>query len=292
MAPPDSRSALSEHAGTVSGCRIAAGSTPVGEWMRFGVLGALMATDGVACAVPSAPKSRQLLALLMIDAGEFVPVDRCIAELWSADPPKTVMSTLQTYVFQIRRLLRALSGADRGELLVTRKQGYQLLLAEDDFDAHLFAAAVLAGRDAVRAGDDLRGSAEFERALRLWRGPVLADVAPSPSITAFQVELTEHRRGVLEQRIEADLRLGRHAELVGELRALVEAHPTHENTHAQLMVALHRCGRTAESLRVYERLGALLGDQLGMLPSPRLQRLCEAVRTADAVLAPPVLSTG
>nr|WP_158883090.1 AfsR/SARP family transcriptional regulator [Amycolatopsis anabasis] len=255
--------------------------------MQLGVLGPLLvAKDGVSY-VPSAPKARQLLALLLINANEFVSVDYCIEELWSTDPPKSVMSTLQTYVLQIRRLLRSIPDGAGGDLLLTRKQGYQLLVPRESFDRAIFDRLVLDAHTALACNEDYRAAELFRSALALWRGPVLVDVLPGPAISAYQLEMKECRLGVLEQRIEADLRLGRHGGLLGELRKLADAYPMHENIHAQLMVALYRSGRQAEAARVFHRLSRVLGDQLGLLPCPRMQRLYEAIIAADKVLEVP-----
>jgi DNA-binding SARP family transcriptional activator len=152
------------------------------------------------------------------------------------------------------------------------------------FDRAIFEQRSEAGRRAVADGDDRRASELYGSALEIWRGPALSDVRAGPLISAHLVGLNETRRGVLDQRIEADLRLGRHRELLGELRALTQAHRTDENAHAQFMLALHRSGRKRHALKVFRRLNRLLSEELGIEPSPRIQSLGWAIRSADPVL--------
>lgn len=254
--------------------------------MQLGVLGPLQVTSGGKSFVPTAPKSRQLLALLLINANEFVSVDACVEELWSGSPPNSFMSTLHTYVLHVRRMLKHLPGGS--DLLLTRTQGYQLVVPPGAFDRALFDDYVRAAREALTRNENHRAASMFRSALALWRGPVLVDVPASTMITAYQVELTERRLGVLEHRIEADLRLGRHADLLPELHKLAQTHPTHENIHAQLMIALHRSGRRTKAIQVFHRLSRLLGDQLGLQPCNRMQRLHEAIVNSDPALVAPV----
>jgi DNA-binding SARP family transcriptional activator len=254
--------------------------------MQFGVLGTLQVTSGDKSYVPTAPKSRQLLALLLISANEFVSVDACVEELWSGNPPNSFMSTLHTYVLHVRRMLKHLPGGS--DLLRTRTQGYQLVVPPGTFDRALFDDHVREARDAMARNENHLAASAFRSALALWRGPVLVDVPASTVITAYQVELTERRLGVLEQRIEADLRLGRHADLLPELHNLMQTHPTHENIHAQLMIALYRSDRRTKAIQVFHRLSRLLGDQLGLSPCTRMQRLHEAIVNSDPALVVPL----
>ncbi|MEV6236297.1 AfsR/SARP family transcriptional regulator [Lentzea sp. NPDC051838] len=254
--------------------------------MQLGVLGPLQVTSGGKSFVPTAPKSRQLLALLLISANEFVSVDACVEELWAGNPPNSFMSTLHTYVLHVRRMLKHLPGGK--DLLLTRTQGYQLVVPPGTFDRAVFDDHVREAREALARNENHLAASTFRSALALWRGTVLADVPASTVITAYQVELTERRLGVLEQRIEADLRLGRHANLLPELHKLTQAHPTHENIHAQLMIALYRSDRRGKAIQVFHHLSRLLGDQLGLQPCNRMQRLHEAIVNCDPALVGPV----
>ncbi|MCC3769291.1 AfsR/SARP family transcriptional regulator [Streptomyces sp. UNOC14_S4] len=255
--------------------------------MDVGVLGPLvMAADGVTM-VPSAPKPRQLLALFILNANRMVPAQECVTELWGAQPPKSAISTVQTYVLHIRHILREASKTDRSRTLVTRNQGYQLLVDPGRCDRVVFDDLLRRGRQAVVLGEDAWASARFAEALGLWRGPALADVRTGPVSSAHVVELEETRNGVLEQRIEADLRLGRHVDLLDELGELTSLHPTHENLHAQFMLALYRSGKRAWALEVFRRLHRVLGDRLGIEPAPRMQRLYQALLAGSPVLDAP-----
>lgn len=251
--------------------------------MKMGLLGSLSLLSGGSEFVPSAPKVRQLLAFLMLNTNVMVRLSDCVDELWDSAPPKSSTSTMQTYVLQIRRALKA-AGAT-GELLVTRTPGYQLSGGYVDWVA--FTELTRSGRAAAGEGDDPAASALLAEALSLWRGPVLTDVDYGPLSGAKVIELEESRLVALEQRIEADLRLGRHDQLMDELDVLTEEHPTHENLHAQCMIAQYRSGYQSLALRTYDRLRAVLAESLGIDPTPRLRRLRRAIDTHASVLAPP-----
>ncbi|ALG09975.1 AfsR/SARP family transcriptional regulator [Kibdelosporangium phytohabitans] len=256
--------------------------------MEFGVLGPLLLVHGDACCVPTAPKGRQLLAFLMVNANQIVPVRACVDELWQANPPKSAVSTLQTYVLQIRRLLRAATPHDDHEVLATHNRSYQLHVLVEGFDRAAFESEVGSARAAARRGDDRHAADLFDSALGLWRGPALIDVPDGPVIAAHRVELEEARFGVLEQRVEAHLRLGRHRELLAELATRADDYPMRENVQAQLMVALYRSGRPAQAIEMFHRLRGLLFDEFGLDPVPRMRRLYEAILVADPVLEVPV----
>ncbi|MFE0106922.1 BTAD domain-containing putative transcriptional regulator [Streptomyces sp. NPDC059009] len=254
----------------------------------MGVLGSLMLAEGGENFIPSAPKPRQLLGFLMLNANRVVRATDCITELWGTQPPKSAMSTLQTHVLNIRQTLRT-PRVDLSDTLITRNQGYQLQVREQDFDRCRFMCLAKRGREAAADGRTALASQLFSDALALWRGPVLADVHTGPMSSPHLVELEETRKGVLEQRIEADLALGRHHDLLDELSTLAALHPTHENVHAQLMVALYRCGEPARASAVFQRLRRTLGESLGIAPAPRMQRLHQAVLSGSPLLDAPAL---
>jgi SARP family transcriptional regulator, regulator of embCAB operon len=181
--------------------------------MKAGVLGPLVFVHAGKNLVPEAPKPRQLLAFLMLNANKMVRSSECITELWGADPPKSAMSTLQTYVLHIRRLLRQVPGAECG-VLKTLSQGYELTLTLPQFDKFLFENLAFAGQTDLALGRVHEAAEMFSGSLSLWRGSALADVSVGPLSSAHIVELEETRRGILEQRIEADLNLGRHRMLL------------------------------------------------------------------------------
>ncbi len=255
--------------------------------MQMGVLGPVVLTVNGAALVPGAPKTRQLLAFLMLNANQMVRASECITELWGSQPPKSALSTLQTYVLQIRQILRNASRVDQSDTLVTRNQCYQLVVHPQDLDRLQFEDLARLGRAAAAEGDDQRAGELFRCALTMWRGPALADVHAGPLSSTHLVELEENRKGILEQRIEADLRLGRHQELLDELGTLTSLHPTHENLHAQFMLALYRSDQRARALAVFRRLRFVLAETLGIEPAPSMQRLYEAILAGDPALDSP-----
>lgn len=264
--------------------------------MEFGVLGPLRMTAQRISYVPTAPKQRQLLALLLFNANQVVSTSACIEELWESAPPASALSTLQTYVLQLRRALRGVphigSLQDARKTLETRDGGYLLVVRPGELDLHVFERLVSHGRAALDHDDDRTGSRLLGEALDMWTGAALADVQTGPILQSYLTGLEEQRICVQEQRIEADLRLGHHHELLGELSALVTQNPTHENLHAQLMLALYRSGRPAQALTVHRRLRQVLHDELGLEPSPRMRRLHQAVLACDPVLDMPSQARG
>ncbi|SBW22604.1 tylosin biosynthesis-specific regulatory protein tylS [Candidatus Protofrankia californiensis] len=256
--------------------------------MEFGVLGPLiLGTEGQSF-LPSAPKPKQLLALLVLNANRVMSAASCIEELWSSDPPASAMSTLQTYVLHIRKALARVPGVDSlaaaRSVLTTHDYGYALQVGPEDVDAFRFGMLVREGQRAQESAQHQRAAELLAQALAVWRGDVLVDVQLGPMLQMHARALEEARLGAWERRVESDLRLGRHHLLLGELVGRAAAHPVNENIHAQLMVALYRSGRPADALGVYLRLRTMLRRELGLDPSMRLQQLYHAVLRADPVL--------
>ncbi|MFD7641871.1 BTAD domain-containing putative transcriptional regulator [Kitasatospora sp. NPDC059795] len=253
--------------------------------MKVRVLGEFEATEDGRSVAPSAAKPRQILALLALSAGQVVPVASLMEELWDHAMPRSAATTLQTYILQLRRQVqRAL--ADQGHadpaagaksVLATRYNGYLLDLRGEETDVQQFERLATAGSRAQEANDPEAASRLLGSALALWRGPMLADVQTGPRLAIEVMRLEETRLGILERRIEADLRLGRHHTLLGELAVLAAEHPWHENLHALHMVALYRCGRQWRALDIYQRLRATLVEEFGLEPSARLQHLQRAI---------------
>jgi DNA-binding SARP family transcriptional activator len=252
--------------------------------MRVGILGPLVVRSAGSAVVPTAPKPRQVLALLAARPAQVVPVETMVDELWGNDPPGSALTAVRTYIVQLRHALagalRTSTAAVAEEVLPHTGWGYRLVTDPGQSDANLFAHYAEQGRRALVAGENDRASTLLRRALGEWRGPALADVRAGPHLLAHRTLLEESRLGVVEQRVEADLRLGRHHELVDELAALVARHPLNEILYAMLMIALYRSGRTAAALGAYERLRGTLHEELGMDPSPRLRGLRDDILSA------------
>jgi DNA-binding SARP family transcriptional activator len=250
------------------------------------LLGPLSASLGQRQFEPSAAKQRQILALLALNAGRVVSAGTLVEELWAGYPPRSAATTLQTYILQLRNRLDAASpGAGAGrEVLTTRHGGYQLDRAVCSTDVDEFRCRLLTGRAAAESGDHYGAAEQFGYALGLWRGPALDDVRLGRVLELEAISLEETRLGALERRIEADLALGRHADLLGELTLLTAKNPMNENFCALMMTALYRCGHVARSLAEYQRLRAVLRDELGVEPCPWLRRLQQGVLSGDPTL--------
>ncbi|MCF3137065.1 AfsR/SARP family transcriptional regulator [Streptomyces olivochromogenes] len=253
--------------------------------MEIKVLGALNAEVNGMSIVPTAGKPRQILALLALYPGRVVPVPTLMEEIWGTDLPQSALTTLQTYILQLRRMLGTAMGPDAPgsakDVLATRYGGYTLQVPAEAVDVYQYERLVAEGRQAFEDGEDESSAASLHEALKLWDGPALVDVRVGPILEIEVIRLEQSRLVARERRIDADLRLGRHVELIAELTDLIARHPQHEGLHSQAMVALYRSGRQAGALDVYRRLRHRLIDELGVEPSPQLQRLHQAMLAVD-----------
>lgn len=213
------------------------------------------------------PRQLSLLIALLAHANEVVPAERLIHELWGETPPPTVATALQVHVSRLRK---AFEGED---CIVTRRPGYLIKVAADQVDALRFELLVAQGRAALRAGDVERAASLLAEGLALWRGPALGEFAERDFARPWATRLHLLRLAALEDRIDADLRRGRHAGVVDELTGLVAAEPLRERFWGQLMLALYRSGRQAEALRAFQAVSRLLAEELGIEPSPDLRQL-------------------
>ena len=249
--------------------------------VEISLLGPFIIRAGGVNLGPTAPKPRQVLALLAMHANQVVSVSALIRELWDEDPPRSALATLQTYILQLRRLLATTPGirssAVSNELLITSAGGYLLRLDPELLDLHRFERLATEGRTALARNDDERAGWVLREALAEWRGQPLVDVHAGPLLRFHLVRLEEARLTALEHRFEADLRIGLHREVLSELAFLAAQHPLHENLHAELMVALYRSGRRSEALTVFHRMRARLVDELGLEPSMKMQRIQQAI---------------
>ncbi|MFE0733521.1 BTAD domain-containing putative transcriptional regulator [Streptomyces sp. NPDC058855] len=265
--------------------------------MHVGILGPLTVRLNGQSIVPTAGKPRQLLALLAIRAERVVTVPTLMEEIWGDAIPKSAATTLQTYILHLRRKVTAAlragqpgGGLGQGgcakEVLATCFGGYRLALRPDHSDLREFQSLAARGAVALETGDAGAASVLLSQALGLWRGTALVDVPVGRVLGVEVLGMEEQHTRVLEQRIEADLLLGRHASLLAELRVLVARHPMNENLAAQLMTALYRSGGTWRALEVFQELRRTLIEELGVEPSYRLQRLHQAVLSGEPELEP------
>ena len=248
--------------------------------MQFRVLGALEVESESGLLSLGGGRQRALLAALVLHANEVVPTARLTDAVWGEDPPGSAPSALQGYVSALRKTI----GSDR---IVTRAPGYALQTDPATIDLRQFEALAASGAEALAGGDAKRAAERLRRALALWRGEPLADLNAVEFVQLERLRLEELRIGALADRLDADLSLGRHAELVGELRSLVREHPFRERFRAQLMLALYRSGRQAEALDVYQEGRSLLAAELGIEPGEPLKQLERAILQHDESLAPP-----
>jgi WD40 repeat protein/DNA-binding SARP family transcriptional activator len=233
-------------------------------------------------------KQRALLAVLLLHAAQVVSADRLVDELWGEDPPDTVRSVLQVYVANLRKVLEpGRPKRTASSLLKTQPPGYLLDLGGHVLDLDRFERLVGEGRAALAAGQASQAATLLRDALGLWRGPALGDVALLGRGQGAAAQLEERRLGALEDRIEADLVLGRHSELVGELEVLVAEYPLRERLWGQLMLALYRSGRQADALAAFQRARDKLVEELGIDPGAELRELEARVLAQDARLAAP-----
>jgi DNA-binding SARP family transcriptional activator/streptogramin lyase len=248
--------------------------------VEFGILGPLEVREQGRSIELGARKQRAVLALLLLHRGEVVSADRMIDELWGERPPATAAKSLQVYVSQLRKAL--------GDgLLETRDRGYRLRVDAAQVDIDRFERMFQQGRELFAAGDARAAAETLRGALGLWRGTPLAEFAYEGFAQTEIARLDELRLAALEERIDADLALGRHIEVIPELEALVREHPLHERLRAQLILALYRAGRQAEALEVYRETRATLVDELGLEPGRELQDLEQAILRQDPLLHAP-----
>ena len=242
--------------------------------MQFRILGPLEVLDGQRLVELGRPKQRALLAVLLVNANRVVALDRLIEELWGEQPPALATASLQAYVSNLRRALEPDRPARTPpRVLVTQPPGYRLVIAPTDLDAARFVALAEQGHRLLEAQQPGPAARLLREALDLWRGPVLAELADEPFAQAEGQRLEELRLAALEDRLAAELACGGHAAAAAELGELVGRYPFRERLWGLLMVALYRSGRQAEALQAFQAARRVLGEELGIDPSPWLRRL-------------------
>jgi len=244
--------------------------------MEFRIVGPLEVWDGGGEVSLGGPKPRALLAVLLLHPNEVVHADRLIDELWGEDPERAA-AVLRVNISRLRKALPQ-------DVLTTRSPGYVIRVEPDELDLHRFERLVDEGRSLLARGLAADASERLRDALSLWRGPALVDFAYESFAQAAIARLDEIKLSAIELRIDADLALGHHDELVAELEALVAEHPHHERLRRHLMTALYRSGRQAEALDAYQDARRSLVDGLGIDPSPALQELERAILRQDPSL--------
>ena len=279
------------------------GTSRKNKKMEYRILGPLEVREGDRLIALGGGKQRALLAILLLHRNEAVSVDLLVDELWGESPPASARRTLQAYVSRLRKALSAggapaariadPSGGSSNTVLCTCGHGYLLRVGPGELDLERFRDLVERGRDALAAGDPVQAARVLRESLGLWRGRPLVDFTYEPFAHAAIAELEEVRLGVVEDRLEAELALGRDRELIGELRDLVGRNPLRERLRGQLMLALYRSGRQAEALDVYQRARLLLVNELGLEPGPELSALqAEILQHSRALQIEPVTETG
>src|SRR5687768_6835096 len=245
--------------------------------VEFRILGPLEVVDDGHPVRLGGRNQRALLALLLLNAGEVVSTDRLIDALWGENPPRTAQTSLQNAVSQLRKAL----GTER---LATKPPGYVLRLGDDQLDVE--RARLLISEARTREAEDR--ARLLREAEALWRGPALGEFAYDAFALPAIGRLEELRLSVIEERVDAELALNRHPDLVGELEALVAEHPLRERLRGQLMLGLYRTGRQADALHAYQGARRVLREELGIDPSPALQKLHNAVLRQERSLDPVV----
>jgi DNA-binding SARP family transcriptional activator len=240
---------------------------------RYLLLGTLEVVGDDAAAAPDTPKVSAVLALLLLRANHVVTTSAISEELWGERVPKSASTTVQTYVYLLRRYFRSLGIPDEHSPLHTDGSGYVLRVGDDEMDVSAFEREARRGRLLADEGRWAEALDALTGAVSLWRGPALANVPAGPAVQAAVAHLDAALMRVRELQVQAQFMLGRSRDVIGELTLLAELHPLNEWVHERLVEALSRAGRRADALRALHRLRTNLGEQLGSVPSPSLHRL-------------------
>jgi WD40 repeat protein/DNA-binding SARP family transcriptional activator len=269
--------------------------------MDFLILGPLEVLDEGRAVAVAGSKQRALLAVLLLHGNETLSTARLIDELWGEAPPATATKAVHVHVSRLRKALAAGNGNGASELVLTHEQGYELRLDPERLDAARFERLLGKGRGELAAGRPHAAAEALEEALGLWRGPPLADFAYEHFAQPVIARLEEQRVEAFELSVEARLALGRHAEVVPQLEALIQEHPYHERLRWLLMLALYRCDRQADALQAYQDARRQLVEELGIEPGENLRELERDILAQDPGLSlpaaeplelPPELATG
>lgn len=250
--------------------------------MEFRILGPVELVVGGRLIALGGPKQRCLLALLLLAEGRVVPVERLVDELWSGRPPPTSVAAVQVYVSGLRKAVGARLRRSTG--------GYALDVSHSELDAARFSDLTAEARNYLPS-TPAQASSILAGALALWRGAALGGASDSPAVIGGRLRLEEQRTAAVEDRVTADLALGRHALVVAELAELVSAGPAQERLGGLHMLALYRCGRASEAARAYVRLCNALREELGTEPTETTVSLADAIARRDPTIDAPRTST-
>jgi DNA-binding SARP family transcriptional activator len=252
---------------------------------RFGVLGPLEVHHGSHLVSIGGPKQRTVLAALLLEPGRVVPAERIAEYIWGEELPERWQSTLQVYVYNLRRALRSQDAGDPEEgVLKGRRPGYLVEADPTTLDLLQLEQLTAEARELRASGDGAAAAHLFRLALSLWRGPTLADLAGAPQVAALVLPLERRRTHLLSECFDLELALGRHRALLPELEAAAAVQPLDERLTGQLMIALYRNGRQAEALATYRRTAKRLRDELGIEPGATLRGLEQSVLRQDPTL--------
>lgn len=244
--------------------------------MYVRILGELEVFEGACHLTITAPKPRMLLTALALSPGRVLSTDVLLEELWGDRPPSTGLKTLRYHLSKLRHTLQPPHTPEDKQAISTQPGGYVLTIPPLNVDACRFERDVSAARNLLRS-EPILAAARLRKALDLWRGPIPTEVFEAPLSGLEARRLEELRLGALEDRINVDLDIGPHREIVAELETLVRTHPLRERFWAQWMIALYRNDRQAEALGAYQQLRTILDEELGIEPSPDLQRIEESI---------------
>ncbi|MET9079972.1 BTAD domain-containing putative transcriptional regulator [Streptomyces sp. NPDC004232] len=245
------------------------------------VLSPLSLTVGGVDITPTAPKLRTIIAHLALRRNSVVAIESLIRELWGEEPPVSATATLQTYMYQLRRILTQ-SGLNSKDILLTKPVGYEMRLRPEELDLDIFRNLVDQARNALQEGVDEAALEVVDKALGMCLATPLHDVSGGEVLESYIGQLRESVLEAVELRIEAKLRLGYHQEVIAELKSLCVENPYHENLHTKLMISLQRMGRRSDALIVYQTIRRNLQDELGIDPSASLQELQSKLLHADS----------
>jgi len=253
--------------------------------MRVRLLGPLHVSHAGIAITPVARRPQQILALLLLNHAQVVPLSALIDELWDGHTPKTARAAVQTYVFELRKKFARATGRSTDavgeQILRTTRNGYVFVADLSQFDLRAFRWLEQTGAVAMADGDLATAAHNFRAALALWQGPALADVDPGPSIRAELAGLQQSRAMMLGHRIELELRAGRHREILGELADLASHDRFNEELQAQFIIALYRSGERTRALEAFHGLRREMVGKFGLEPSPKLQQCYQAVLNSD-----------